>query len=1296
MNGPFQVAQATGAGNSISNSNTPPRIFKLTKPLADQSVVINLGYEQKVQVDFSAIANEKITLVHIGEKLIILFDNQSTVTVEPFFDSRHDALGNLTIQVAPGRDLTVSEFANTFTITTDTSVLPAAGTGGNAQASGANFRPPLVDDLPPIGTNRLAPPEALGNLEFTNPTFNGLPLESPPPPPPPPPPINPILIVAGIGPQLAVDESFIPPIPTIGSGQGPATFSNIASEAFAASFTVTADPSVQFSVTYALTLNGGASSLLTTLVDSKSNTAVTLFQISPTEIDARNAGGDLVFRLTVDGTGHVTMEALRGVHENTPGDFNEGNALAAGLVSLTATVTDTNNTTATASIDLGPHITIHDDGPLNNGVTLQAAVFEDGLTLANSLNQSVGNPEAGHTAVSATYTAAQILSLVTIGADAPGTVKLAGAALEGTLTGLESQGVAVTYHIVSGTEIDGVAGGRVVFTLVDDGAGNFTFTLKDQVDHLPLNAASGDSDASVTIDFAKAFVVTDADGDSIALDNGAVVAIENDVPVNNDTTLTVQTVFEDGLTNANSNNQSVGNPEAGHTAVTATYTGAQILSLVTIGADEPGKVALAGASIEGTSTGLQSKGLAVTYHVASATEIDGVTSDGRTVFTLVQTAGGDGTLGTADDVFTFSLKDQVDHLPLNAASGDNDASVIIDIAKAFVVTDFDGDPVQLDNGATVAIENDVPIILAKTNLVYANSDNGTGDVGGTGIYHYSIGADERTTFDSTHSDFAPITLSGTVGSAAITNATVNWSSETSTTAVFTVAFDYQGNPSSSTLTHDTGTLTFDKVAGTYNLVLDDPIQSVTIVTTSQQGLVFQGYNLDSSTPDNSGPADVKTAQLDTNFFVQFYADHAVGGGSPTPLTASAVDGSANNYSSGELFHAATTSVTASSSALGVASNTIQSGEVLNMDFFTADPKGFTDPTPPPAGVDTALASTIFLTFDGIGTTDDLIVNLKLIDLGADGVLGGTGINADTEITRAVRVDNTDIFHFGSNLSAFGINITGSNDGAVIIESNDYNFGSEHYLIEGAQILSSSNGITSTAGSVIDLNGATGAGGASSLTDSFSTVQDSGGSTGGTWDGDVIKVTSAGFITSTTTTQNADLQFGVTNVDFDGDTTTTQTLDVQITGGTTMNGTPNVDVLQSSAGNDTMTGNGGNDIFALNGHSSAPNVGAGGHDNITDFASLADQIFVNVDSLNLTIGTSVGISASGPTQQFTSSTATGGTEADASAWNESANTNKFFFNAGSHELWYSANGTGSDKIDLAHISTGVVAADIHIG
>ena len=130
MNGPFQVAQAGGAATSSTNG-TPVRIYKLTKPLTDQAVTVNLGYDQNVKIDFSAIANEKITLVHIGEKLIILFDNELTVTVEPFFKSRADGPGNdtrdeITVEMAPGRDISVKEFATLFPITTDASVLPAA------------------------------------------------------------------------------------------------------------------------------------------------------------------------------------------------------------------------------------------------------------------------------------------------------------------------------------------------------------------------------------------------------------------------------------------------------------------------------------------------------------------------------------------------------------------------------------------------------------------------------------------------------------------------------------------------------------------------------------------------------------------------------------------------------------------------------------------------------------------------------------------------------------------------------------------------------------------------------------------------------------------------------------------------------------------------------------------------------------------------------------------------------------------------------------------------------------------
>src|SRR4051794_29867989 len=368
MNRQFQVAQATGTGTSSGSAT--PRIYKLTKPLTDQAVVINVGYDQKVQIDFSSIANEKITLVHVGEKLIILFDNQSTVTVEPFFDSRHDALQNLTIEIAPGRNLSVTEFASTFPITTDQSVLPAAGNAnGNAQASGAHFDSPAVDPLALPNPLPLLPQEDLPNFVITNPTGTDVLPTNPP---------SPILptIVANLFPGLVVDESFL----TVGTNLIPGSTPNLASTVATGLAPSTVDaPAGQQSLTFALSISAaGADS---GLIDSQTGNHVFLFLESGVVVAregttaATAASGLKDFTLSVDSTGHVTLTDLRSVQQGTgeAGDLSEGVSPLANLISLTATVTDINNATASASVDVGPHLTLLDDGPSITVTTTAAA-----------------------------------------------------------------------------------------------------------------------------------------------------------------------------------------------------------------------------------------------------------------------------------------------------------------------------------------------------------------------------------------------------------------------------------------------------------------------------------------------------------------------------------------------------------------------------------------------------------------------------------------------------------------------------------------------------------------------------------------------------------------------------------------------------------------------------------------------------------------------------------------------------------------------------------------------------------
>jgi Ca2+-binding RTX toxin-like protein len=133
------------------------------------------------------------------------------------------------------------------------------------------------------------------------------------------------------------------------------------------------------------------------------------------------------------------------------------------------------------------------------------------------------------------------------------------------------------------------------------------------------------------------------------------------------------------------------------------------------------------------------------------------------------------------------------------------------------------------------------------------------------------------------------------------------------------------------------------------------------------------------------------------------------------------------------------------------------------------------------------------------------------------------------------------------------------------------------------------------------------------------------------------------------------------------------------GNDTLTGNGGADTLIGGAGDDTLTGGAGNDLFVLQ-------VTNGGHDNITDFVSGGDEILVDIGG-GLTIGAATSLTIS--------NFATGTDENSASAWNESASANKFFFNTSTHELFFSANGTGSDKIDLAHVSSGVPAAtDVH--
>ena len=152
---------------------------------------------------------------------------------------------------------------------------------------------------------------------------------------------------------MSVDES------NLATGTAVNLAATVVTSSFAGAFTAVAGADGG-ATAYGLHIDTAA----TGLIDSVSNTAVTLV-MNGTTVEGRDGLNDLVFTLTVNSTtGLVTFTDLRAVHQDglttTP---NDSLTLSSGLVSVVATVTDKDGDQATASVDVGSHITILDDGP---------------------------------------------------------------------------------------------------------------------------------------------------------------------------------------------------------------------------------------------------------------------------------------------------------------------------------------------------------------------------------------------------------------------------------------------------------------------------------------------------------------------------------------------------------------------------------------------------------------------------------------------------------------------------------------------------------------------------------------------------------------------------------------------------------------------------------------------------------------------------------------------------------------------------------------------------------------------
>ncbi len=120
----------------------------------------------------------------------------------------------------------------------------------------------------------------------------------------------------------------------------------------------------------------------------------------------------------------------------------------------------------------------------------------------------VAAPDRWRPAVTATGTVALFQS----GADEPLSYGFTGNAVT-TLQalGLTSGGVALSYAIAADTVTASAPAGNTVFTFQLTAAGNWTFTLVDQLDH-----AAGNAENDLTINLGAIVQATDFDGDTVS------------------------------------------------------------------------------------------------------------------------------------------------------------------------------------------------------------------------------------------------------------------------------------------------------------------------------------------------------------------------------------------------------------------------------------------------------------------------------------------------------------------------------------------------------------------------------------------------------------------------------------------------------------------------------------------------------------------------------------------------------------------------------------------------------------
>ena len=875
-----------------------------------------------------------------------------------------------------------------------------------------------------------------------------------------------------------------------------------ASADFSAAFDLSAGADGTGATRYALGIAAaGADSGLT---DTASGDAILLY-LEGGMVVGRVGGetGDIAFTLDVDANGTITLDQRRAIAHDDPSDPveaapNAAETLAsAGLITLTASITDGDGDTASATINIGQTLRFEDDGPAID------AMIADDDAYAQTSDAALPGSDSAVLNLGALFG----YSGADYGADGAGSISESFAltllVAEGSASGLTSGGQAINLFIsADGTVVTGSTAGseggvgaaNTVFTVSLAGDGTLTLSQTQPIDHAPGSDSVMLPNGLIGADYGV--TITDGDGDSVtdttSTDLGGNLIFGDDAP----------SVEVSGELPAAVLDESPLAPDGdGIYSVTKDFSAGFSFDP---SADGPNTATYAlELSANGTPSGL----FALDDSDVTAADGDGIGQGDPILLTM---DGGDvvgmanGTeyfrisLDQATGEVAFTRSENVWHAVTGFYAGDDAQTITLpaDILKlTATITDRDGasDTASIDIGQnSFTIEDDGPSVGMVTKYA-AFALSGTTDYAlvAEGTLDFDFGTDGPLGGSLATGVAFAIKSSSSVNGIALTQ--IDQPVYDPVDGVWKFAFEYvDGEGRTGT---NSGEIAYD--GDDYRLIINDPFEftTVTSVADATQSSTYEVYGV------SNGQSEILVNELSGGMgdpiFVQitgFKGDLNAGGD--------------NVLTGGEKIGGTQSWISTSNTEFGVAGDTIQHGEMLELRFHSLDPYQYDFPA-------TSFVSGLTFTLDGVSANEDFVVVLQLADPNDPGTI---------LTTRAIVVGSDDIYRNADAIpDGFGAPSLDNNDGFVIIEPNDYLQGSEGYVIVGAQLMSSTNGLT---GSGIDLNRAVGEDGGSTGSAAFGTQTD---------DHDVVKISDIGLIRTVFDEQAISLDIDITVTDADGDT-----------------------------------------------------------------------------------------------------------------------------------------------------------------